>query len=69
MEGDSQTNNNQDKVRKENSPVISYAVLLFKENYRQNINMVPFIIDYNGLALTGGSKICLCVEIDGKEVR
>jgi hypothetical protein len=58
LEGDSQANNNQGKVRKENSPVISYAVLLFKENYRQNINMVPFIIDYNGLALTGGSKIC-----------
>ena len=59
LEGDSQANNtNQDKIRKENSPVISYAVLLFKDNYRQNINMAPFIIDYNGLAGTGGSKIC-----------
>jgi len=59
LEGDSQANNiNQGKVRKETSPIISYAVLLFKDNYRQNINMVPFIIDYNGLALTGGSKIC-----------
>ena len=59
LEGDSQANNaGQGKVRKETSPVISYAVLLFKENYRQNINMVPFIIDYNGLAPTGGSKIC-----------
>lgn len=59
LEGDSQTNNNsQGKVRKETSPVVSYAVLLFKGNYRQNINLVPFIIDYNGLALTGGSKIC-----------
>ena len=59
LEGDSQANNNsQGKVRKENSPVISYAVLLFKDNYRQNINMVPFIIDYNALGLAGGSKIC-----------
>lgn len=59
LEGDSQANNtNQEKVRKEDSPVISYAVLLFKDNYRQNINLVPFIIDYNGLALAGGSKIC-----------
>ncbi|SRX74499.1 hypothetical protein [Aequorivita antarctica] len=59
LEGDSQANNNnQGRVRKETTPVISNAVLLFKDNYRQNINMVPFIIDYNGLADSGGSKIC-----------
>ncbi len=29
-----------------------------KENIRQNINLVPFIIDYNALGLAGGSKIC-----------
>jgi hypothetical protein len=59
LEGDSQANNNsQGKVRKETTPVISYAVLLFKDDYRKNINMDPFIIDYNGLALAGGSKIC-----------
>ena len=46
------------KIRKDTSPVISYAVLLFKDSYRENINLDPFIIDYNGLALTGGSKIC-----------
>ena len=59
LEGDSQANNNsQGKVRKETSPVISYAVLLFRGNYRQNINLAPFIIDYNALGLNGGSKIC-----------
>ncbi len=59
LEGDSQFNtNNQGKIRKENAPVISYAVLLFKEDYRQNINLVPFIIDYNALGFNGGSKIC-----------
>lgn len=59
LEGDTQSNkNNQGGIRKETSPVISYAVLLFKNNYRQNINMVPFIIDYNGLTNAGGSKIC-----------
>jgi hypothetical protein len=59
LEGDSQANNNnQGKVRNETSPVISYSVLLCKENIRQNINLVPFIIDYNALGLAGGSKIC-----------
>jgi hypothetical protein len=59
LEHDNMANNiNQGRVRKEKSPVISYAVLLFKENIRQNINMVPFIIDYNALGLAGGSKIC-----------
>lgn len=65
LEGDNQANNhNQSKIRKENTPVISYAVLLFKNNYRENINMVPFIIDYNGLADTGGSKICFYAYCD-----
>lgn len=59
LDGESQANNNsQTKVRRENSPVISYSVLLCKENLRQNINLDPFIIDFNSLALTGGSKIC-----------
>ncbi|MDO7173838.1 hypothetical protein [Mariniflexile sp. AS56] len=59
LEGDTQANNNNSgKIRKDTTPVSSYAVLLFKENYQQNINMVPFIIDYNGLADSGGSKIC-----------
>lgn len=57
--GDGQANNDgQVKIRKDTSPIISFSVLLFKDNYRQYINMDPFIIDYNGLALTGGSKIC-----------
>lgn len=46
------------RVRREDSPILSFAVLLFKDNFRQNINLDPFIIDYNGLALNGGSKIC-----------
>lgn len=58
LDGEIQANNDQSKVRRESSPVISHAVILFKDNYRKNINLDPFIIDYNGLALTGGSKIC-----------
>ena len=60
LEGDSQTNNNnQGKVKKENSPVMSFSVLLCKGNLQQNINLAPFVIDYNALGLSGGSKICM----------
>ncbi|WP_372757456.1 hypothetical protein [Mariniflexile sp.] len=59
LDGENQANNNSNgKIRKDSTPVTSYAVLLFKDNYQQNINLVPFIIDYNGLADSGGSKIC-----------
>ena len=65
LAGDTRDNNlNKTKVRREDSPVLSFAVLLFKDNYRQNINLDPFIIDYNGLALTGGSKICFYSHIN-----
>ncbi|PZX55680.1 hypothetical protein [Algoriphagus chordae] len=50
--------NSQSNVRRESSPVISHAVIIFKDNYRKNINLDPFIIDFNGLKLDGGSKIC-----------
>lgn len=58
LDGEIQSNNDQSKVRRESSPVISHAVILFKDNYRKNINLDPFIVDYNGLGLSGGSKIC-----------
>lgn len=57
--GESQANDtSQSNVRRESSPVISHAVIIFKDNYRKNINLDPFIIDFNGLKLEGGSKIC-----------
>ncbi|MBK8846302.1 MAG: hypothetical protein IPO27_06900 [Bacteroidetes bacterium] len=59
LDGESQANNNsQARVKRESTPVISYSVLLCKENLRQNINLDPFVIDFNSLGLTGGSKIC-----------
>jgi hypothetical protein len=60
LEGDSQANNTREgKVKNESTPVISYSVLLCKENnLRQNINLVPFVIDHNSLGLSGGTKIC-----------
>lgn len=54
----------QGNVRRESSPVISHAVIIFKDNYRENINLDPFIIDFNGLKLEGGSKICFFSHVD-----
>lgn len=59
LDGLNQDNNsNQGKVRKENSPVISYSVLLCKDSLIPYINLAPFVVDYNALANNGGSKIC-----------
>jgi len=57
-------NDSQSNVRRESSPVISHSVIIFKDNYRENINLDPFIIDFNGLKLVGGSKICFYSHAD-----
>lgn len=63
--GESLANNDsQSNVRRESSPVISHAVIIFKDNYRENINLDPFIIDFNGLKLDGGSKICFYSHVN-----
>lgn len=57
--GDSQPNTiSENRVRRESKPLLSHAVIIFKDNYKENINLDPFVIDFNGLALSGGSKIC-----------
>jgi hypothetical protein len=57
--GDIQTNTiSENRVRRESKPLLSHAVIIFKDNYKENINLDPFVIDFNGLALSGGSKIC-----------
>lgn len=57
--GDIQTNTiSENRVRREPKPLLSHAVIIFKDNYKENINLDPFVIDFNGLALSGGSKIC-----------
>jgi hypothetical protein len=48
----------QEKVRYEEVPINTDAVLLYKESYRQNLNLFPFIIDMNALSVAGGQKIC-----------
>jgi len=48
----------QSKVRRESSPVISHAVILFKDNYRQNINLDRLSLTFNGLGFTAAQQIC-----------
>jgi hypothetical protein len=45
-------------VKYEDSPINTDAVFLYKDNYKQGLNLFPFIIDMNALSLTGGQKIC-----------
>ncbi len=57
---DSKSNRNQEqeKVKYEEVPINTDAVLLYKESYKQSLNLFPFIIDMNALSVTGGQKIC-----------
>ena len=55
---DIKANINQDKINYTEVPVNTDAVLLYKGNYQQNLNLFPFVIDVNALALEGGAKIC-----------
>ncbi|MEO6230888.1 MAG: hypothetical protein ABJB11_24630 [Ferruginibacter sp.] len=48
----------QEKLRFEEVPINTDAVILYKESYRENLNLFPFIIDMNALSVTGGQKIC-----------
>jgi hypothetical protein len=54
----SNRNTDQEKVKYEDSPINTDAVFLFKDDYKQGLNLFPFIIDMNALSLTGGQKIC-----------
>ncbi|MEO8962920.1 MAG: hypothetical protein ABI325_13625 [Ginsengibacter sp.] len=47
-----------EKLRFEEVPINTDAVLLYKESYRDNLNLFPFIIDMNALSVAGGQKIC-----------
>jgi len=60
LDGNNPANNaSMSKVKNENKPVISHAIIIFKgDDYKENINLGPFIIDFNGLGLLDGSKIC-----------
>lgn len=55
---DSKSNINQERVNYAEAPINTDAVLLYRGTYQQNVNLFPFVIDVNALALEGGAKIC-----------
>ena len=58
IDNKSNKNTDQEKMKYEDSPINTDAVFLYKDNYKQGLNLFPFIIDMNALSLTGGQKIC-----------
>ncbi|HPE75553.1 MAG TPA: hypothetical protein PLC80_05670 [Draconibacterium sp.] len=58
IENKSNKNPEQEKIKYEDSPINTDAVFIYKDNYKQGLNLFPFIIDMNALSLTGGQKIC-----------
>ena len=56
---DSKANVNAEKMMYTPETVHTDAVLLFKgKNYQHNINLFPFVVDYNALTFEHGAKIC-----------
>jgi hypothetical protein len=55
---DNKFNFNAEKVNYVKNAVSSDAILLFKGDYDQGVNLFPFVIDINALAFEEGSKIC-----------
>ena len=56
---DSRANVDAEKVKYTVEPTHTDAVLLYKgEDYRDSINLSPFVIDYNALTFEHGAKIC-----------
>ncbi|MFN0016445.1 MAG: hypothetical protein ACKVU2_18035 [Saprospiraceae bacterium] len=56
---DSKANIDAEKVNFSSDAVQTEAVLLYRgDNYRDNVNLFPFVMDYNALSFEQGSKIC-----------
>lgn len=56
---DAKQNVNSERVRTDNIPINTDAILLFKGNrYQDSINLFPFIIDWNTLTFEDKAKIC-----------
>ena len=49
---------NPERVNYTHEPINTNAILLFKGNYSNSINLFPFVIDWNALTFEGGTKIC-----------
>lgn len=57
---DQKFNENTEKLNILGAPVVTDAVLIHgkRDNYEKNINLSPFVIDYNTQIFENGSKIC-----------
>lgn len=57
---DQKFNENTEKLNILGSPVVTDAVLIHgkRDNYEKNINLSPFVIDYNTQIFENGSKVC-----------
>lgn len=56
---DSKAQQDAEKINYTTCTVNTDAVLLYRgDNYQENINLFPFVIDYNALTLEQGAKIC-----------
>ncbi|MEQ1745728.1 MAG: hypothetical protein ABMA02_09900 [Saprospiraceae bacterium] len=56
---DSKANIDAEKINYSVDTVQTEAVLLYRgDNYRDNVNLFPFVVDYNALSFEQGSKIC-----------
>ena len=56
---DSKANIDAEKINYSRETTHTDAVLIYKgDNYQDNINLYPFVIDYNALTFEHGSKIC-----------
>ena len=49
---------NAEKIDSMEKPTGTEAILLYKDNFLESINLFPFIIDINALRSENGSKIC-----------
>jgi hypothetical protein len=55
---DAKQNVNAEEVRSHDRPINTDAILLYKGNYQNSINLFPFIIDMNALTFEDKAKIC-----------
>lgn len=54
---DAKQNINAERIRSDDTPINTDAVLLYKGRYQESINLFPFIIDWNTLNFEGKAQI------------
>jgi hypothetical protein len=61
---DSKSNMNSAKINYAYSPINTDAILLYKGEYHESVNLFPFIVDINALTFEEGVKICFYASRD-----